>query len=1306
MSPDGTHRSSGDLSSGGEYLQLQRAALQEVLRLSQGSVQPQASHIERACLQDESRARQQYERESAALQAGFDARRAQAEQDHRDAIRRITERHEADLRTLQANIRAARGHVREEIDALTREATTVRDDELLMAETVATSTQGGLQQEFDGVRLNVESARGRPEQIQAHAEQLMHEYRRAVPDPPPAPTTDFDDPIETFARRCAAAEECLRILASLPSARLFIGGRFGVLLVLLAAVALGGTWGLYQLPLLAAVPPLLTAALLVTGCVGAAIAVGRTIKHRGHRRLDAVYQELQQAVADAQAALDQRLRQATAQLHDGIREAVARREEEVRGAHRQYEAAGVRIGERQAALDKIDQRSEGLHRDLERDHRQRLEQATARREWAEQELVREHQAQAAELDRRFEGLLTAGRQRYDAARGDLERGWTEGLAVVERLVHETRRHREHWGPGRHADSAATEFHSAVRFGTLGLDLSQLAGGVRRQAAFLDDGPAAMLLPALLAFPDHGSVILEAAADARAEATAALQSLMVQVLTTLPPGAAQFTIIDPVGLGENFAGFMHLSDFGESLIGPRVWTEPNHIERQLLELTQHIEMIIQKYLRNEFKTIEQYNRQAGKLAEPYRFVVIADFPASFSEEAVRRLGSIINNGPRCGIHCLIAAVRGQALPPGFDLAEMARGSVQLCHDGSDFVWQDEVFRHFPLKLDPPPSDAELTRVVREIGRRARESARVEVPFERIAPAPNQRWSRSSSNELQVAIGFAGANRFLNLHLGRGVAQHVLIAGKTGSGKSTLLHVMIINLALWYGPDQVEFYLVDFKEGVEFKAYAVHQLPHARVVAIESDREFGLSVLQRLDEELQRRGALFREAGVQDLSGYRQAGDAVLPRTLLMVDEFQILFSEDDKLAQDAAILLDRLVRQGRAFGIHVVLGSQTLGGSSRLARTTMGQMAVRIALQCTEADSQLILDDENVAARLLSRPGEAIYNDVGGRVEGNQPFQTAWLSEVARDGWLSQLGETRSRRREPLVVFEGNAPADISQNPALAAQRSEGAQAPPSAARLWLGDPVAIKEATAATLARQSGANLMIVGQQDETALALMMAATISLAAQFPPAGLKLVVLEGGTADVRHAGAWARLAGLLPHDTQRVGVADVAAAIAALAEVMRRRLDDSTADEPTVVLVVFGLQRYRVLRRRDDDFSFSADHGAGAPQPDRQFADLLRDGPAVGIHTLVWADTYATLERTLGRQALGEFDHRVLLQMSASDSSTLIDTPAANHLGYYRALLYSEAQGLLEKFRPYALPDADWLERFGRALSAGRGRAAG
>ena len=231
---------------------------------------------------------------------------------------------------------------------------------------------------------------------------------------------------------------------------------------------------------------------------------------------------------------------------------------------------------------------------------------------------------------------------------------------------------------------------------------------------------------------------------------------------------------------------------------------------------------------------------------------------------------------------------------------------------------------------PPVAKQLrpdTRQGHQIGRASRDSNRVEVPFSQITPPDAEVWGLSTISELRVPIGRTGATKFQYLALGKGTRQHALVAGKTGSGKSTLFHVLITNLALWCSPEAVEFYLIDFKKGVEFKCYASHRLPHARVVAIESDREFGLSVLQRLDEELKRRGDLFRALGVQDLPGYQRAGGTeVMPRALLIIDEFQEFFVEDDTIAQTASLLLDRIVRQGRAFGIHVLLGSQTLGGA--------------------------------------------------------------------------------------------------------------------------------------------------------------------------------------------------------------------------------------------------------------------------------------------------------------------------------------------------------------------------------------------
>src|SRR5262249_40617885 len=298
---------------------------------------------------------------------------------------------------------------------------------------------------------------------------------------------------------------------------------------------------------------------------------------------------------------------------------------------------------------------------------------------------------------------------------------------------------------------------------------------------------------------------------------------------------------------------------------------------------------------------------------------------------------------------------------------------------------------------------------------------------------------------------------------------------------------------------------------------------------SEREFGLSVLQRLDAELRLRAEQFRAAGVQDLRSYRQANaDRPMPRILLIVDEFQEFFVEEDKLAQDASLLLDRLVRQGRAFGLHVLLGSQTLGGAYTLARSTIDQMAVRIALQCSEVDAHLILSEDNSAARLLSRPGEAIYNDANGLVEGNNPFQVVWLPDDRREDYLRRLQDLARQRltrpSPPQIVFEGNAPADVSKNAFL----NEVLDAPswpaaPRTVRAWLGEAIAIKDPTVAVFRAQSGNNLLIVGQYDESALGIMATCVVSLAAQHAPekaqrkGTAEFYILDGSPDDDPNAG---------------------------------------------------------------------------------------------------------------------------------------------------------------------------------------------
>ena len=137
-----------------------------------------------------------------------------------------------------------------------------------------------------------------------------------------------------------------------------------------------------------------------------------------------------------------------------------------------------------------------------------------------------------------------------------------------------------------------------------------------------------------------------------------------------------------------------------------------------------------------------------------------------------------------------------------------------------------------------------------------------------------------------------------------------------------------------------------------------------------------------------------------------------------------------------------------------------------------------------------------------------------------------------------------------------------------------------------------------------------------------------------------------------------------------------------------------ASYPQRYLIIASLQSWRELRRKEDDFSFTMDEGPATPE--KAFAAILRDGPAVGIHTIVWIDTFNNYNRFIDRSAQREFENRILFQMSQMDSTQLIDSPAAGRLGANRAIVYCEEIGQIEKFRPWGMASMTWLnEQAGR-----------
>jgi energy-coupling factor transporter ATP-binding protein EcfA2 len=1248
-----------------------------------------------------------------ALTARYRAEKTAAEAESRAVRQEATERFEGEHTAVNAEYQKARKEIAERFENEKAAAEQEMQNAQWDATTIAEAAKGGSGVTLKEIQAQVEARWQELQSIHRQAATLLNRWGqwRDFADPQPVTLLLERHPMRRFCHALDLARTQYRALSGLILPRLVQGLRPLAIAPMLWGVAtipcgLYFGWGdtLHWVPASAAlalflffaigVPVYILAGRRATDCY---LALRRTLLEAGADRPST----LENAKTDCQRlheAIESRLRgdigRANERLFAAMGANLARRERDTAEIEVLYPPRLAAIA---AARDEVFRQADAKYPPLLR------------------ELEARYTAASAALRQEYEQKLAAGKAQHEREWKEMAERWTTGLARFAAGTETIRDKCHQLFPDWNAADAASwtppeKTPVAVRFGQIEVQLSKIRGGIPDDPR-LKPPAAEYLLPLLLPLPDHSLLLLKSGEAGRGKAIESLQAAMLRLLTSMPAGKIRFTIFDPVGLGENFSAFMHLADFDEQMVSSRIWTDSDHIEQRLADLTQHMENVIQVYLRNEFDSILDYNAFAGEMAEPFRVLVIANFPANFTETAVQRLKSIVASGARCGVFVIMSVDTTLAAPHNVKVSDLDAGALLLRWEKGQFVWKHPEYGAAPVALDAPPPPDRFTEIVRAVGHEVRDAGRVEVPFNCVVPAEDDWWKGDSRGGIEVPLGRAGAMKLQSLDLGRGTSQHVLVSGKTGSGKSTLLHVLITNVALRYSPDEVELYLVDFKKGVEFKAYARHQLPHARVIAIESEREFGLSVLQRLDAELRARGDQFRRLAVQDLKSFRNSQpDDKLARILLIIDEFQELFVEDDHIAQEAALLLDRLVRQGRAFGIHVLLGSQTLGGAYSLARSTIGQMAVRIALQCSEADAHLILSEENTAARLLTRPGEAIYNDANGLFEGNHPFQIVWLSDDERDDYLRRLSDFTCRQHlrhpqagtRPTIVFEGNVPADPGENPTL---RDDLAAAswPESCAEphFWLGSAVAIKGPTSAVFARQAGSNLLLAGHREEASLSVMATGLIGLALQHPPARVRFRILDGTRPEAPEVGYWNRVIEALPHDAVIGGVREAAEILGEIAAELARRQQEGQDGLPPIYLLIYNLARFRDLRK-EDEYSFGREEDKPAT-PGKMFATILRDGPACGIHTIAWADSYATVNRLLDRQSLRDFDLRVLFQMNATDSSSLMDSPDAARLGVHRAIFYDGGHGQMEKFRPYGLPSAQWLAEVQRQLFRRSGR---
>lgn len=812
-------------------------------------------------------------------------------------------------------------------------------------------------------------------------------------------------------------------------------------------------------------------------------------------------------------------------------------------------------------------------------------------------------------------------------------------------------------------------HSNIRLGDLSLFFNS------------SKGKEVLSMPFALPFFNKKNIIFKSDIASNEEAVQAINYFLIRAMLSLPPGKIKLILIDPVGLGSNFSSILSLN---EELYGLKVWVETRHIEDQLLNLSRHMENVIQKYLKDEYDDIASYNTTAKQVEEPYRILVVTNFPSGFNDSSAHKLKSIMQNGPKVGVNTLIHIENGNKFPYNFNIEEIEKvSSVINLSAGNIETPQVRALKENSLILLEKHDTSSIKKIIQEINEGYENKESIKVPFEENILDHEYWWKSECNNQFIVPIGKQGANEIQAFKFDNETIPYGLIVGMPGSGKSNLLHVLITNSIIQYSPDELEIYLVDFKGGVEFVPYAEKKIPHAKVIAIESEREFGLSVLEGLENELFRRETKFRNNNVNRLDEFRKKSPEVrLPRILLIVDEFQEFFSEDDSIRNRSEQIIERIVRKGRAFGINLLFSTQSLSGNP-LNKGIKDLIALRIALMCSDKDSRLILAEDNPGAKLINRPGEGIYNSNKGLIENNSRFQTYFLDRDSHLQILDRVVEFQKKsgwiRPDKQIIFRGDAKSYLEECEEILRFKPLKR---PKRVDLMLGEPVSISQDIKAVLRQQSGSNLLLVGSDEELALRILMSCFISIAAQHQKSTAKFYIVNLLNIDSPFYSIPKTYLNNFPFDFTIVKNNNLLLTLEELKTLIDNRIQNEELINSNIFVSTISTQRGRRLRK--EGFSEYSEEG-------KLLSYILKEGPEVGVFSLIHFDNINNLERSFRLDILNEFSQRVALQMSADDSRDIVDSIIASKLGRERGIFYNETEGFIKKFRPFTFPIESWVD---------------
>lgn len=235
--------------------------------------------------------------------------------------------------------------------------------------------------------------------------------------------------------------------------------------------------------------------------------------------------------------------------------------------------------------------------------------------------------------------------------------------------------------------------------------------------------------------------------------------------------------------------------------------------------------------------------------------------------------------------------------------------------------------------------------------------------------------------------------------------LLIGGSGGSGKTTALRTAAVAAVADATPDEVVLFVIDCASR---SLAALRDLPHVAAVATGDDLESMTRVITVLTAELDRRRPILTALDVQaeNLTAYLDKGHR-LPRIVVLVDGFQNLgpilgvARPMEHGPVEWMPEFQRLVTDGRQFGIHVILAADRRAAVPALLMSAIGN---RVVLRQTDDNGYIDYGISAAVSRGIELPS-------GRGLWGDQLVQIGLLSDepsaAAQGAAITAFGATQT-----------------------------------------------------------------------------------------------------------------------------------------------------------------------------------------------------------------------------------------------------------------------------------------------------------